>query len=131
MTKKTSGFYLCALSAVLALVCVFLYGNVPSGDILVRPLLIISVALSALVLIITAIKGKLPGGNLLPLVTAVLEMAAIALSFGPMASTVVFALMGMSPMSSIQGYLMFAGVGCIGWLASIIAAFTGIVKTVN
>ena len=103
MTKKTLGFYLSALSAVLALVGVILYGNVTLTSALVRPLLIVSVVLSVLILAVTAVKGKLPGGNLLPVVSAVLCMGAVALSFGPMANTVVFAIMGMNPMSTAQG----------------------------
>ena len=126
--KKTFGFYLSALSAVLAVVCVVLYGNVLATASVVRPLLIISAVLSAIVLALTAAKGELPGGNLLPVACAALCMGAIAVSFGPMASTVVFVFMGMSPMSSAQGYLIFAGVGCAAWLLSVIAAFPGIAK---
>lgn len=128
MTKKTLGFYLSALSAVLALVCVFLYNNVLATGGMVRPLLIISVVLSVLVLALTALKGAFPGGNLFPVVNAVLCMGAVALSFGPMANTVVFAFMGMSPMSSAQGYLVFVGVGLVAWLFSVVAAFLGIAK---
>ena len=128
MTKKTFGFYLSALSAVLALICVILYGNVLSTDAMVRPLLIVSVVLSVVILSLTAAKGTLPGGNLLPVASAALCMGAVAVSFGPMASTVVFVLMGMSPMSSAQGYLVFAGVGLAAWLISVIAAFPGIAK---
>lgn len=128
MTKKTLGFYLSAVSAVLALVSVILYGNVLATEGMVRPLLIISVVLSVLILALTATKGKLPGGNLLPVVNAVLCMGAVAMSFGPMANTVVFAFMGMTPMSDAQGYLVFVGVGLAAWLVSVIAAFLGIAK---
>ena len=126
--KKTLGFYLSALSAVLALIGVILYGSVPQTDSMVRPLLIIGVVLSVLILAVSATKGKLPGGNLLPVVNAVLCMGAVGLSIGPMASTVVFAFMGMSPMSAAQGYLVFAGVSVAAWLVSVIAAFPGIAK---
>ena len=128
MTKKTLGFYLSAVSAVLALVGVILYGNVFATHGMVRPLLIVSVVLSVLILALIAVKGGLPGGNLLPVVNAVLCMGAVALSIGPMANTVVFAFMGMNPMSSAQGYLVFAGVGVAAWLVSVIAAFPGIAK---
>ena len=84
--------------------------------------------LSALILALTAVMGGLPGGNLMPVVNAVLCMGAVGLSIGPMASTVVFAFMGMSPMSAAQGYLVFAGVSVAAWLVSVIAAFPGIVK---
>jgi hypothetical protein len=126
--KKTFGFYLSALSAVLSLVCVFLYGSVLSTNAMVRPLLVVSAVLSVIVLALTATKGAVPGGNLLPVASAALCMGAVAVSFGPMASTVVYVFMGMSPMSSAQGYLVFAGVGCAAWLLSVIAAFQGIAK---
>ena len=129
--KKTFGFYLSALSAVLALAGILLYDRVLSTNDIVRPLLIISVALSVLVLVLTAIKGSIPGSNLLPLAAAVLCMGAVAMSISPMASTVVFAFMGMSPMSSVQSYLIFAGVGLAAWFLNVIAAFTGIVKTAD
>ena len=125
--KKTLGFYLTALSAVLALVCIFLYGNVLFTSTYVRPLLIASVILSVLILAAAA-KGKSTVGNILPLLSAILCMAAVALSIAPMVNTVVFAFMGMNPMSNAQGFLVFAGVGLCAWLLSVIAAFLGIVK---
>lgn len=128
MTKKTFGFYLSAVSAVLALVGVILYGNVVATNGMVRPLLIISVVLSAAVLALTAVKGGLPGGNLMPVVTAVLCMGAVALSIGPMANTVAFEFLGMYTTSYSQVYLIFAGVGCGAWLTSVIAAFSGIAE---
>lgn len=128
MTKKTLGFYLSALSAVLALIGAILYGNVLIERGTVRPLLIACAALSVIILAVTALKGKIPGGNLLPVVNAVLCMGAVALSFGPMANTVVFAFMGMTPMAEAQGYLVFACVGLAAWCVSVIAAFSGIAK---
>lgn len=128
MTKKTIGFYLTALSAVLAVAGAVLYGSVLSTNAMVRPLLIISAVLSVIVLAWTAVKGELPGGNMLPVISAALCMGAVAASFGPMASTVVFVFMGMSPMSSAQGYLVFAAVGLAAWLFSVVAAFPGITK---
>lgn len=126
--KKTAGFYLSALSAVLALVCIFLYGNVLFTNSYVRPLLIANVIISVLILALTAANKPLPGGNLLPLVGAILCMAAVALSIAPMVNTVVFAFMGMNPMSNAQGFLAFAGVGLCAWLLSVIASFFGLVK---
>jgi len=126
--KKTAGFYLSALSAVLALVCVFLYGSVLFTSSYVRPLLIANVVLSALILVLVAANKPVPGGNLLPLVGAILCMAAVALSIAPMVNTVVFAFMGMNPMSNAQGFLVFAGFGLCAWLLSVIASFLGLVK---
>ena len=126
--KKTVGFYFAALSAVLAIVCIFLYGNVLFTNGYVRPLLIADVVISAAVLALSASGKPIPGGNLLPLVCSLLCMAAVALSIAPMVNTVVFAFMGMNPMSNAQGFLVFAGAGLCTWLLSVIASFLGIVK---
>ena len=128
MMKKTAGFYLSALSAILALVCIFLYGSVLYTNSFVRPLLIVNVVISAAILALTVANKPIPGGNLLPLVGAILCMAAVALSIAPMVNTVVFAFMGMNPMSNAQGFLVFAGFGLCAWLLSVIAAFFGLVK---
>ena len=124
MTKKTLGFYLSAISAVLALVSVILYGNVFATSGSVRPLLMVSVAVLAL----TAVKGKFPGGNLLPVLSAVLVMGGVASSFGPMANTVVFEALGMYTTTYSQAYFTFVGVGAAAWVVSVIAAFSGIAK---
>lgn len=126
--KKTTGFYLSAISAVLTLACIFLYGKVLFTSSYVRPLLIVSLVLSVVILGVTATKGKFPGGNILPLLNAVLGMAAIALSVAPMVNTVVFAFMGMNPMSNAQGFLVFVSVALCAWLFSVIASFLGLVK---
>ncbi|MEE3458119.1 MAG: hypothetical protein VZQ82_08775 [Lachnospiraceae bacterium] len=126
--KKTAGFYLSALSAVLALVCIFLYGSVLFTSAYVRPLLIADVVVSALVLALVGMNKTVPFGNVLPLVGAVLCMGAVALSIAPMVNTVVFAFMGMNPMSNAQGFLTFAGVGLCAWLLAVIASFMGLFK---
>jgi len=131
MTKKTIGFYLSALTAILACVGAVLYGNVLQTNSMVRPLLIICVVLSVLILAGTAMKGSLPGGNLLPIINAVLCLGAVGMSIAPMANTVVFAFMGMTPMSAVQGYLTFAGVCLAAWAVSVIAAFPGVAKKVS
>ena len=128
MTKKTLGFYLSAISAVLALVSVILYGNVFAASSSVRPMLIVSIVVSVLVLALTAVKGKFPGGNLLPVLSAVLVMGGVASSFGPMANTVVFEALGMYTTTYSQAYFTFVGVGAAAWVVSVIAAFSGIAK---
>ena len=131
MTKKTIGFYFSAVSAVLALVSVILYGNVFAASSSVRPMLIVSIVVSVLVLALTAVKGKFPGGNLLPVLSAVLVMGGVASSFGPMANTVVFEALGMYTTTYSQSYFVFVGVGAAAWITSVIAAFAGIAKTAD
>lgn len=124
--KKTVGFYLSAAAAVLALVCVFLYGSVSISNSMVRPLLIASVVISVVVLAVTAIKGNLPGGNLLPVVNSVLCMGAIGLATIPTITMIVFVVMGMNNISTVQGYITFAVAALIAWIINIVSAFLGI-----
>lgn len=124
--KKTIGFYLSILSAVLALICVYLYGSVSVANNTVRPLLIASVVISALVLAATVAKVKFPGGNLLPIVNSALCMGAIGLASIPLASSIVFVALGMNDVSSIQGFITFAVVAAVAWICNIVSAFCGI-----
>ena len=124
--KKTLGFYLSVIAAVLALVCVFLYGSVSTSNSMVKPLLIASVAISAIVLVVTAVKGNLPGGNLLPIVNSALCMGAVGLATIPVISMIVYVALGMNSMATIQGYVNFAVVAAIAWVLNIVSAFFGI-----
>ncbi|MBQ8161054.1 MAG: hypothetical protein IJ083_09905 [Clostridia bacterium] len=128
MTKKTIGFYLSICACVLALVACVLYGSAGQLSGVVRPLLIVSIVLSVICLGLNLVRAGFPGSNLLPLINAVLLMAALALSIGPMVNTVVFAFMGMTPMSAAEGYLIFAGVTLCAWCLSVIASFTGMIR---
>lgn len=124
--KKTIGYYLSILAAVLALICVYLYGGVSISISMVRPLLIASGVISAIVLAVIAVKGNLPGGNLLPVVNSVLCMGAIGLATIPVISMIVFVVMGMNDISTIQGYVTFAVVALIAWVFNVVSAFLGI-----
>lgn len=126
--KKTLGFYLSVLAAVLALVCVFLYGGVSVSNNMVRPLLIASAVISAAVLALTAVKGTLPGGNLMPVVNSVLCMGAIGLATIPVITMIVFVIMGMNDISTIQGYITFAAAALAAWVLNVVSAFMGITK---
>lgn len=124
--KKTLGFYLSVIVAVLALVCAYLYGGVNPSNSMVRLLLIASAVISAVVLAATVVKGKLPGENLLPIVNSVLCMGAIGLATIPMAAMIVYVVMGMNNISTIQGYLTFTVVALVAWVLNILSAFLGI-----
>ena len=122
------GFYLSAAATVLALVSVFLYGSVSTQHNMVLPLLIISVVLSVAVLVWTALKGKLPGGNMLPVVNSALCMAAIGLATIPTVTMIVLVMMGMNAYATISGYVTFAVVAGIAWLLHIVSSFVGLTK---
>lgn len=126
--KKRLGFYLTAVSAVLALVSIFLYGSVTNSNAYVRPLLAVSVVLSLLVLAVTMAKGSMPGGNVVTLINSALCMAAVGLATIPVISMIVFVAMGMNAYSTIASFVVFAVVAFIAWILNIISAFSGITE---
>ena len=126
--KKTIGFYLSAVAAVLSLVSVFLYGSVSSANGMVRPLLIASVVVSVVVLGAGFASKSIPGGNLLPVLNSVLCMGAVGTATIPVISMIVFVAMGMNPYSTISAYVTFAVVAGIAWALDLISSFTGISK---
>lgn len=126
--KKTIGFYLSAVAAILSLVSVFLYGSVSSSNGMVRPLLIASVVISVIVLGATVVMKGIPGGNLLPVVNSVLCMGAVGTATIPVITMIVFVVMGMNPYSTISAYVTFAVVAGVAWALNLISSFIGITK---
>ena len=126
--KKTSfGFYLIALSTVLAIVGLVLYKNalVKTGQ--VNTFLILAIVAGACAVIAAIALGK-EIANVLAAAHVILMMAAVAVSIGPMVNDIGLAYAGLNQWSEIIPYFQFAGVTCVGWLLSLIASFAGIVK---
>ena len=126
--KKTSfGFYLVALSTVLAIVGLVLYKNtlVQTGQ--VNTFLILAIIAGACAVVAAIATGK-EIANVLAAVHVVLMMAAVAVSIAPMVNDIGLAYAGLNQWSAITPYFHFVAVGCVGWLLSLIASFAGIVK---
>lgn len=126
--KKTSfGFYLIALSTVLAIVGLVLYKNalVKTGQ--VNTFLILAIVAGACAILSALALGK-EIANVLAAAHVILMMAAVAVSIGPMVNDIGLAYAGLNQWSAITPYFHFVGVACAGWLLSLIASFAGIVK---
>ena len=126
--KKTSfGFYLIALSTVLAVVGLVLYKNalVQTGQ--VNTFLILAIVAGVCACGAAIALGK-EIANVLAAVHVILMMAAVAVSIGPMVNDIGLAYAGLNQWSEITPDFHFVAVGCVGWLASLIASFAGIVK---
>lgn len=126
--KKTSfGFYLIALSTVLAIVGLVLYKNalVQTGQ--VNTFLILAIVAGACACLAAIVLGK-EIANVLAAAHVILMMAAVAVSIGPMVNDIGLAYAGLNQWSAITPYFHFVGVACAGWLLSLIASFAGIVK---
>ncbi len=126
--KKTSfGFYLIALSTVLAIVGLVLYKNALVKTDQVNTFLILAIVAGACAVIAAIALGK-EIANVLAAAHVILMMAAVAVSIGPMVNDIGLAYAGLNQWSAIIPYFQFAGVTCVGWLLSLIASFAGIVK---
>ena len=126
--KKTSfGFYLIALSTVLAIVGLVLYKNALVKTSMVNTFLILAIVAGACACVAAIALGK-EIANVLAAAHVILLMAAVAVSIGPMVNDIGLAYAGLNQWSAITPYFTFVGVGCAGWLISLIASFAGIVK---
>ena len=126
--KKTSfGFYLIALSTVLAIVGLVLYKNALVKTSQVNTFLILAIVAGACAIIAAIALGK-EIANVLAAAHVILLMAAVAVSIGPMVNDIGLAYAGLNQWSAIIPYFQFVGVACGGWLLSLIASFSGIVK---
>ncbi len=127
MKKISFGFYLVALSTVLAIVSLIMYKNALVQTGIVNVFLILAIAAGACAVIAAIVKGN-ELANVLAAVHVVLMMAAVTASIGPMVNDIGLAYAGLNDMAAIIPYFTFAGVACAGWLLSLVASFAGIVK---
>ena len=125
--KKAAGFYVVLVSAVLALVSVFLYSGAMITVSNTRIMLIISVIVAALAL---ALAGKLS-----PAITgwagpicAVLTGLGIFFSVNVMADPIGYVISGLYVFSDIQGYIIFMVVAIIAMILDIVAGFMTFTK---
>ena len=125
--KKTIGFYLIALSTILAIASLVLYKDALMKNSMVSTLLILAAAAGVCAIVLAVATGK-EVANFVAAAHAVLLMAAIGISISPMVNEIALVYAGLNPKSNLSGYITFAVVACIGWLVSLIASFTGMAK---
>lgn len=128
MAKKSVGFYLSAVSAVLAIVSVVLYGGVMYQSGLVTGLLVAAIVVSVAAVGASFAVNGLEAVNLLPAVSSVLLIVAAALAAGPMVREVAYVFAGLNPMDNLQGWIIFTVVTVVAWLVSVAATFGGVTK---
>ena len=125
-TKKTVGFYLTVVVAVLALVGLFLYPKVMERDSKVTVFLVITLLLACAAVALALMGNKI--ANPLGALAAVTFMAAIGFSAAPMVMPIGLWYAGLYDASTVNGYFTFVPVTCIGWLVAVVSSFMGLVK---
>lgn len=125
--KRGLGYYVVALSAILALVSIFLYSGAMITVSNTRIMLIISVVVAACALVLGTKLPPAVSGWVGP-VCAVLTGLGIFLSVNVMADPIGYVYSGLYVFSDIQGYVVFAVVAGIAMLLDIIAGFMNFTK---
>ena len=121
------GFVLVAATTVLSVVCAILYNSALYKNGVVFTLLICAAVAGALALVLAGVLGKeIP--NLLVIVHAVLLMAALAASIGPMVNEMGLVYAGLNQFSGLVSYIVFAVFAGVTWLIAVLASFTGVTK---
>ncbi len=128
LKNKALGFYLSAVTAILAVVGVVLYGGVQYQDKLVTGLLIAAIVVGVLTVGASFAGSGLEALNLLPIVSSILLLVADGLAAGPMVREVANVIAGLNPMDTIQGWITFTVLTAVAWLLSVVATFGGVTK---
>ena len=121
--KKTVGYYMTMLAAILSLIALFLYQGVlikvtaPSAA---------SAAAVVVFVLLTLLESKINSVILLRLiafVNAVLMAFALISGLAPMINQIGFVYAGLDPMSTISAVVAFAALSGISMLLNIVASF--------
>ena len=125
--KKSIGFFLSIASAVIALVSIFLYGNVFAQADNTRTCLIVSVIVAAIAIGMSFTSMKeLP--NLVGGIFAVLLIVAACFSIGPMVTPIAYYYSGLYDFSTISGYVTFCAAWAAAWVLALVSSFIGLTK---
>ena len=124
--KKTLGFYITLIAALLGVVSIIMYGSSLNtsknayGFMIAAAVIAILVALGA---------AKFPGlCNWGAVVAAALAATGIAYSITVMSDAIGYVISGLYSADTLSSWIRFIVVACISWLFYVIAAFTGAAK---
>lgn len=123
MAKKSVGFYISLIAAILSLVGIFLFGGVTYKNSIVYVFLIAAVVLEVLMIVLSGMKGNMPIFNCLPIVNAVLMASAAVWGVSLMVNQIGYVIAGLDEMSTIMGLIYFEVAAAAGMLLNIVASF--------
>lgn len=129
MNNKTfkPGLVFAAASTVLSVVCAVLYRSSYIKISTTYTLLICAAVAGVAGLALAIMRGS-EISNLILGAHAVLLMAAIGMSIGPMVNEIGLVYAGLNPKTNLTGFMTFAIAACITWLISVVASFMGMTK---
>lgn len=121
--KKTFGFYLSLIAAVLAAVSVALYASASNQIALVSRLIWAAIGVEALLIVLSAALGNKALLNLTTVFCAVLMGTALAQSFSSQLDALGYVVSGLYTMDQIMPFVRFAAVAAVSFLLFIVCSF--------
>ena len=125
--KKSVGFFVLAVAAVVSVISIILYGSAMNKATSAYGFMIAAAVVACAALVLGAVSGnKLAnwGGAL----AAVLMMAGLGWSLTVMVDAIGYVISGLYQFSLLQSYITFAVCGGIAWLLFLVSSFMSVVK---
>ena len=125
--KKSVGFFVLAVAAVVSVISIILYGSAMNKATSAYGFMIAAAVVACAALVLGAVSGnKLAnwGGAL----ATVLMMAGLGWSLTVMVDAIGYVISGLYQFSLLQSYITFAVCGGIAWLLFLVSSFMSVVK---
>ena len=126
--KKTFGFYLSLVAAVLAAVSLALYSSASNQMAIVSRLTLAAIGVEALLVVLSAAMGNKVLFNLATVISAVLMGTALAQSFNSQLDALGYVVSGLYTMDQIMPFVRFAAVAAVSFLLFIVCSFLDLGK---
>lgn len=123
MSKKTAGFYLTILAAILAVIGIINYSFARSALGIVFGFAIAAVVVEVLLIVLSKILGNKWYLDLSSTVCAVLMMIAVAMSLTNQVESLGFFIVGMYSLRDVLSLLLFVGFGLASVILFTVASF--------
>ena len=126
--KKSIGFFIIAVAAVVGIVGIALYGKSYSTNSKAYGFMIAAVIVAAVALVIGQVAGKAAIVNWGGVCAAALMAAGLGWSLTVMVDAIGYVISGLFQFSTLQSYITYAICAGIGWLLYLVSGFSGILK---
>ena len=128
MNKKSLGFYLSIVSAIIMIAGIIIYTQVMITSPYAYVFLVLSLLTSCGAVVMSSKLDNAAVVNLFAVCAAVFTIFALAFATTSMVYPIGYVISGLYQFSSIQTFIIFAIVVGVGWLFNLISGFAGIVK---
>lgn len=126
--KRSAGFYISVLAAVIGAVGIVMYRGVTYKNSAVYVVTIAAVILEVLLIILSLLRGVRTEYNIVLIAETVLAITGAAISAGSMATEIAYVISGLNEAATIYSYIQYIVLAVVSWLLFLISSYTGIAK---